>query len=48
MLIYAQAMQERQDDRRSDKLAAERTAIRDELRKMKDFPALEGFDFLWR
>jgi len=31
-----------------DKLAAERTAIRDELRKMKDFPALEGFDFLWR
>ena len=26
----------------ADKLAAERTAIRDKLRAMKDYPALEG------
>ena len=31
-----------QGHRRPGKLAAERTAIKDELRKMKNFPALEG------
>jgi len=42
VLIYAQAMKTAQVTGDPAKLAAERTAIRDELRKMKDFPALEG------
>lgn len=42
VLIYAQAMKDAKVTGDPDKLATERTAIRDELRKMKDFPALEG------
>jgi len=42
VLIYAQAMKTAQVIGDPAKLAAERTAIRDELRKMKDFLALEG------
>jgi branched-chain amino acid transport system substrate-binding protein len=42
VLIYAQAMKIAQVTGDPGKLAAERTAVRDELRKMKDFPALEG------
>ena len=42
VLIYAQAMKTANITGDPAKLAAERTAIRDELRKMKDFPALEG------
>jgi len=42
VLIYAQAMKTANISGDPAKLAAERTAIRDELRKMKDFPALEG------
>jgi len=42
VLIYAQAMKNAKVTGDPDKLAAERSAIRDELRKMKDFPALEG------
>jgi branched-chain amino acid transport system substrate-binding protein len=42
VLIYARAMTSAQVTGDPSKLAAERTAIRDELRKMKDFPALEG------
>ena len=41
VLIYAQAMRTANVTGEPSKLA-ERTAIRDELRKMKDFPALEG------
>lgn len=42
VLIYAQAMKAAKVTGDPAKLADERTAIRDELRKMKDFPALEG------
>jgi branched-chain amino acid transport system substrate-binding protein len=42
VLIYARAMTSAQVTGDPSKLAAERTAIRDELRKMKDFPALDG------
>jgi branched-chain amino acid transport system substrate-binding protein len=42
VLIYARAMTLAQVTGDPSKLAAERTAVRDELRKMKDFPALEG------
>jgi branched-chain amino acid transport system substrate-binding protein len=42
VLIYAQVMKTAQVIGDPAKLAAERTAIRDELRKMKDFLALEG------
>ncbi len=42
VLIYARAMTSAQVTGDPSKLAAERTAIRDELRKIKDFPALEG------
>jgi branched-chain amino acid transport system substrate-binding protein len=42
VLIYAAAMKAANVTGDPAKLAAERTAIRDELRKMKDFPALEG------
>ena len=42
VLYYAWAMREAQVTGDSGKLAAERTAIRDALRRMKDFPALEG------
>lgn len=42
VLIYAQAMRTANVTGEPSKLAAERTALRDELRKMKDFPALEG------
>jgi branched-chain amino acid transport system substrate-binding protein len=42
VLIYANAMKAAKVTGDPAKLAEERTAIRDELRKMKDFPALEG------
>lgn len=42
VLMYAKAMKEGHVVGDPKKLAAERTAIRDELRRMKDFPALEG------
>jgi branched-chain amino acid transport system substrate-binding protein len=42
VLIYAQAMKTANVTGDPSKLAAERTFIRDEIRKMKDFPALEG------
>jgi branched-chain amino acid transport system substrate-binding protein len=42
VLMYAAAMKAVQVTGDPAKLAAERTAIRDELRRMKDFPALEG------
>jgi branched-chain amino acid transport system substrate-binding protein len=42
VLMYAAAMKSAKVTGDGSKLAAERTAIRDELAKMKDFPALEG------
>jgi branched-chain amino acid transport system substrate-binding protein len=42
VLMYAEAMKNGKVTGDPSKLAAERTAIRDELKKMKDFPALEG------
>src|SRR5712691_5617736 len=42
VLFYANAMKAAKVGGDPAKLAAERTAIKDELRKMKDFPALEG------
>ena len=42
MLIYAQAMKDANVTGDPAKLAAERTGIRDAIRAMKDFPALEG------
>ena len=42
VLIYAAAMKTAKVTGDPANLAAERTAIRDELRKTKDFPALEG------
>ena len=42
VLIYAAAMKAAKISGDSANLAAERSAIRDELRKMRDFPALEG------
>jgi branched-chain amino acid transport system substrate-binding protein len=42
VLIYAEAMKKAGVTGDPSKLAAERTAIRDEIRKMKNFPALEG------
>jgi branched-chain amino acid transport system substrate-binding protein len=42
VLIYAQAMKEANVTGDPAKLAAERTAMRDAIRAMKDFPALEG------
>jgi branched-chain amino acid transport system substrate-binding protein len=42
VLIYAQAMKEAKVTGDPANLAAERTAIRDAIRAMKDFPALEG------
>ncbi len=42
VLFYAHAMREAKITGDVGKLAAERTAIKDELRKMKNFPALEG------
>ena len=42
MLFYAHAMKQAKVTGAPSNLAAERTAIKDELRKMKDFPALEG------
>src|SRR5262245_34768779 len=42
VLVYAHAMKQAGVTSDPAKLAAERTAIKDELRKMKDFPALEG------
>src|SRR5436190_10564024 len=42
VLFYANAMKQAKITGDPSKLAAERTAIKDELRKMKDFPALEG------
>jgi branched-chain amino acid transport system substrate-binding protein len=42
VLMYAEAMKNSKTTGDPSKLAAERTAIRDELKKMKDFPALEG------
>ena len=42
VLIYAQAMKAAKVTGDPAKLADERASIRDELRKMKDFPALEG------
>ncbi len=40
--VYAQAMKTANVTGDPSKLVAERTAIRDEIRKLKDFPALEG------
>lgn len=40
--IYAQAMKTANVTGDPSKLATERTAMRDEIRKLKDFPALEG------
>jgi branched-chain amino acid transport system substrate-binding protein len=40
--IYAQAMKTANVTGDPSRLAAERTAIRDEIRKLKEFPALEG------
>jgi branched-chain amino acid transport system substrate-binding protein len=42
VLFYAHAMRQANVTGDPSKLAAERTAIKDELRKMKNFPALEG------
>ena len=42
MLFYAHAMKEAKVTGEPAKLAAERNAIRDMLRAMKDYPALEG------
>jgi branched-chain amino acid transport system substrate-binding protein len=42
VLYYAWAMREGKVTGDPGRLAAERTAIRDALRRMKDFPALEG------
>ena len=42
VLMYAEAMKKAGVTGDPSKLASERTAIRDELRKMKNFPALEG------
>jgi branched-chain amino acid transport system substrate-binding protein len=42
VLIYAQAMKAANVTGDPAKLAAECAAFRDEIRKMKDFPALEG------
>jgi branched-chain amino acid transport system substrate-binding protein len=42
VLMYAEAMKKAKVTGDASKLAAERAAIRDELRKLKDFPALEG------
>jgi branched-chain amino acid transport system substrate-binding protein len=42
VLMYAEAMKSAKVTGDAAKLAPERTAIRDELNKMKDFPALEG------
>jgi branched-chain amino acid transport system substrate-binding protein len=42
VLFYAHAMKQAKVTGDPARLAAERTAIKDELRKMKDFPALEG------
>jgi len=42
VLLYAHAMKQANVTGEPSKLAAERTAIKDELRKMKNFPALEG------
>ena len=42
VLFYAHAMRQAKVTGDPAKLAAERTAIKDELRKMKNFPALEG------
>jgi branched-chain amino acid transport system substrate-binding protein len=42
VLFYAHAMREAKITGEVGKLAAERTAVKDELRKMKNFPALEG------
>jgi len=42
VLFYAAAMKQAKVTGDASKLAAERTAIKDELRKIKNFPALEG------
>jgi branched-chain amino acid transport system substrate-binding protein len=42
VLIYAQAMKQSNITGDPSKLATERTTIRDAIKKMKDFPALEG------
>jgi branched-chain amino acid transport system substrate-binding protein len=42
VLIYAEAMKKANVTGEPAKAAAERTAMRDQLRAMKDFPALEG------
>ena len=42
VLFYANAMKQANVTGDPAKLASERTAIKDELRKMKNFPALEG------
>jgi branched-chain amino acid transport system substrate-binding protein len=42
VLFYAHAMKQAKVTGDPSKLAAERTAIKDELRNMKNFPALEG------
>lgn len=42
VLIYANAMKAAKITGDPSKLAAERTVVRDEIKKMKDFPALEG------
>jgi branched-chain amino acid transport system substrate-binding protein len=42
VLMYAEAMKRAKVTGDPAKLAAEREAVKDELRKMKDFPALEG------
>jgi branched-chain amino acid transport system substrate-binding protein len=42
VLFYANAMKQANITGDPAKLAAERTAIKDELRKMRNFPALEG------
>jgi branched-chain amino acid transport system substrate-binding protein len=42
VLIYAEAMKAAKVTGDPAQVAAERTAIRDQLRSMKDFPALEG------
>lgn len=42
VMMYAHAMSEAKVSGEANKLAAERTSIRDGLRKLVDFPALEG------
>jgi branched-chain amino acid transport system substrate-binding protein len=42
VLFYAHVMKQANITGDPSKLSAERTAIKDELRKMKNFPALEG------